>query len=51
MNPLAVIELALRIVILAMEGQTPAQREQMWNWYIEDVKFWRALLKLPVVEP
>jgi hypothetical protein len=45
-NPLALLELALRIVVLAMEGQTPEQKKQMWDWYIADVTRWRKLLKL-----
>jgi hypothetical protein len=44
--PLTILELLLKIVLLAMEGQTPAQREKMWEWYIADLSFWRALLKL-----
>jgi hypothetical protein len=44
--PLTILELLLKIVLLAMEGQTPAQREKMWDWYIQDLSFWRALLKI-----
>lgn len=44
--PLTIVELVLRIVLAAMEGQSPEQKKQMWDWYIEDVKFWRRLLKL-----
>lgn len=44
--PLTVIELVLRLVIAAMEGQTPEQKRQMWDWYIKDVERWRKLLHL-----
>ena len=44
--PVTIIELALRIVLLAMEGQTPEQRAKMWDWYITDVEHWRKFLKL-----
>jgi hypothetical protein len=44
--PLAIIELTLRIVLQAMEGQTPEQKKQLWDWYIKDVEFWRKLLKI-----
>ena len=43
---LAVVELLLKIVLTAMEGQTPEQRAQMWAWYIQDVKWWRKQLGL-----
>ena len=44
MNPLTIIELTLRIVLLAMESQTPEQRAKMWDWYITDVERWRTFL-------
>ena len=44
--PLTIVELLLRIVVLAMEGQSQEQREKMWEWYIADVARWRKLLKL-----
>lgn len=44
--PLTIIELILKIVLAAMEGQTPEQRKQMWDWHIADVARWRKLLKL-----
>lgn len=43
---LAVIELLLKIVLTAMEGQSVEQRSQMWGWYIKDVEWWRKQLKL-----
>lgn len=43
---LRIIELLLEIVKLAMEGQSAEQRQQMWTWYIDDVKWWRKKLKL-----
>ena len=44
--PLTIIELILRIVLQAMEGQSPEQKQKMWDWYIADVERWRKLLKL-----
>lgn len=44
MNPLVILELALKIVLLAMEGQTPEQRAKMWDWYIQDVSALRRFL-------
>ena len=29
----------------ALDGASPEQKRQMVQWYIEDVSFWRALLK------
>lgn len=45
-----IIELALELIIKAMEGQTPEQKKIMWDWYIEDIKFWRKLFKMDKVE-
>ena len=36
----------LRVVELAMEGQTPEQRRQLWDWYIADIQWWRKALKI-----
>jgi hypothetical protein len=44
--PLTILELLLKIVLLAMEGQTPAQRAKMWDWYITDAEWWRQRLKI-----
>lgn len=44
--PLTILELALKIVLTAMEGQTPEQRATMWGWYIKDVEALRKLLHL-----
>lgn len=27
-------------------GQTDAQKQKMWDWYVTDVERWRALFKL-----
>jgi hypothetical protein len=35
-----------RLLTVAIEGQTPEQRKQMWDWYIADVRWWRKLFKL-----
>lgn len=44
--PLKALEVLLEIVLEAMKGQTPEQRKQIWDWYIEDVKWWRKVLKI-----
>lgn len=41
-----IIVLILQIVKLAMEGQSPEQRQKMWDWYVRDVERWRKWLKL-----
>lgn len=41
-----IIELILQIVLQTMEGQTPEQRKQIWDWHIEDVKRWRKIFKM-----
>lgn len=41
-----IIELLLAIVLEAMKGQTPEQREKMWQWYIDDMILWRKNLGL-----
>lgn len=42
------VELALRIVLLAMESATPEQRAKVIAWWIEDVEkhraFWQKLI-------
>jgi hypothetical protein len=45
-TPFGIIELVLRIILLAMEGQTPEQRAKMWDMYIRDVEAWRKFLKI-----
>lgn len=37
-----IIELALKIVLLAMEGQPPEVRAELWRIHLEDVKAWRT---------
>jgi hypothetical protein len=49
--PLTILELLLKIVLVAMEGQTPAQREKMWEWHIETIEWWRKALKIDPVAP
>lgn len=51
MNPLRIIELALEIVKLAMEGQTPEQRAKLWAWYIEDAEKFREFFKTLKIDP
>lgn len=43
--PLTIIELILKIVVLAMEGQPPEVRAELWKIYLEDVKAWRAFFQ------
>lgn len=40
--PLTIIELVLKIVLAAIEGQPPEVRAEFWRMYLEDVKRWRA---------
>jgi hypothetical protein len=42
MIPLAIIEKILDIVKIALEGQPPDVRAELWRMYLEDVKAWRA---------
>jgi len=35
-----------KLVTVIVEGQTPEQRAQIWQWYIDDVAKWRKLFKL-----
>jgi hypothetical protein len=30
--PLTILDSLLKIILLAMEGQTPEQRAKMWEW-------------------
>lgn len=40
-----IVELILEIVLEAMKGQSPEQREKMWARYIEDTEKWRAFIE------
>lgn len=44
--PFRLIELLLEVILEAMRGQTPEQKQKMWDWYIKDVEHWRKLLKI-----
>jgi len=44
--PLAIIELLLSIVLEAMKGQSPEQKEKIWQFYINDIEWWRKALKI-----
>lgn len=35
------------MVTKMIEGQPPEVKKQMWEWYIEDVKWWRNLIHIP----
>ncbi len=39
------------LVTVAMEGQTPAQKAQLWEWYLTDVSRWRKLLHIDEPKP
>jgi len=50
MDPLVFVELAkslLDLVNTAMKGQTPEQSAKLWQWYIDDMTFWRKFFKIP----
>ena len=47
----AVLLALLEIVRLAMEGQTPEQRAKMWDWYIQDITWWRRKLGIDTDTP
>lgn len=34
------------LVAKVVDGQTPEQRKQIWDWYIHDVERWRKRFKL-----
>ena len=44
---LTIIELSLRIILEAMEGQTPEQKAKLTQWWIEFVEFLRKPFNLP----
>lgn len=35
-----------KLVTVVMEGQTPEQQKQLWDWYLNDIAKWRKLFKL-----
>lgn len=49
MDPISAVALAIKAVAEMtteiVKGQTPEQKKQMWDWFVEDVAFWRELLK------
>ena len=40
---LAIVELSLKIVLLAMESQTPEQRRNLWQQHIERMDWWQKV--------
>ena len=34
------------MVTKIVEGQTPEQKKQLWDWYIADVARWRKFFKV-----
>lgn len=41
-----IIQLFLEVVLEAMRGQTPEQKKIMWDWYIENIQFWRKVFNI-----
>jgi hypothetical protein len=41
----------LNVIKLGMEGQSPEQREKMWQWYVTDIERMRTWLKLDKETP
>ena len=39
-----------RLIAIMSEGQTPEQKKILWDWYIQDVTFWRKFLKIDQVK-
>lgn len=50
MDPLtAFLNLATKLTELAIliaQGQPPEVKKQIWEWWIEDVRWWRKALKI-----
>ncbi len=42
----AMIEALTKLVTVIVEGQTPDQKKQIWDWYIADVARWRKAFKI-----
>jgi len=40
MTPLTIVELILKIVLEAMQGQPPDVREAMWRRHMENLEKW-----------
>lgn len=38
-----IVKAVAKLVEVSMEGATPEQRAQMWQWYIDDMNRWRKL--------
>jgi hypothetical protein len=49
MDPITAVALAVKataeMVTEIVKGQPPDVRAQAWQWWMEDTKFWRDLLK------
>lgn len=50
MDPINVWALAVKaiaeMVTEIVKGQSPEQKQQIWEWFIHDQERWRKLLKL-----
>jgi hypothetical protein len=44
---LRLIEAIIKLVTVISEGQPPDVREQIWRWYVTDIKNIRKALNLP----
>lgn len=51
MNPLNVVELALKLALVIVEGQPPEVRAELARMWLKDVKFWRKALGIDSDEP
>jgi hypothetical protein len=41
-----VISEVTKLVTVIVEGQTPEQKKQIWDWYIADVARWRKAFRI-----
>lgn len=40
-----IIELT-KLATAIVESQPPEVRKQIWEWYVQDIKFWRKVFKV-----
>lgn len=43
-------EAIVKFLTVIAEGQTPEQKKQLWDWYIEDMKFLRGVFNIKDVK-
>jgi len=50
MDPITAYAMVIKsicdMVTEIVKGQTPQQKEKIWDWYIKDVERWRKVFKL-----